>query len=239
VTVSDRWFRLDRHDDPTDPAPEPDPTTDPQPEPTPTGQDPTVPVDVNALPPNVRKLIADLRRENGSHRQGRTAAEQAAAEAQQQRDAVLKALGINADGSEVEDPQARVTELAERAERAEAYAWTIGVKSNVYDLAASTGANPKLVFNSNEFRDTLDDLVAADPGSPEFRSALEQKMRDFVAANPEYASAAPSTTAAPPPGPRPDRSQGRGSSAEPVDFRKADRAAVDAELAKYGFRQRS
>lgn len=237
MTVSVRWYRLDRHDDPTDPAPEPEPTIDP--EPAPTGQDPAVPVDVNALPPNVRKLIADLRRENGSHRQGRTAAEQAAVAATEQRDAVLKALGINPDGTEVDDPQARAAELTQRAEAAEAYAWTVDVKSQVYDLAASTGCNPKLVYSSQDFRDTLDDLVDADPGTPEFKTELKRRMQDFVAENPEYAAASPAATVPPPAGPRPDRSQGRGSAAEPVDFRTASPEAVSAELAKYGIRTRS
>lgn len=240
MTSPVRWFRLDRHDDdPTDPAteqPPAEPTTQPDP-PTQQGQDPNAPVDVNNLPPNVRKLIADLRKENGSHRQSRTAAEQAAQAAQEQRDAVLKALGINADGSEADDPQARAAELAERVERAEARAWTIGVKSDVYDLAAKAGANARLVYNSQEFRDELDDLVDQEPGTSEFRAAIEQKMRDFVAANPEYAAAS-SASAAAPAAPKPDKSQGRGSAAQPVNFREAPRAEVDAELAKYGFRSR-
>lgn len=229
-----RWFRLDRHDEePTPEAPELQPDTQPTVHP---GPDPKAPVDVTALPANVQKLIADLRKENGSHRQGRTAAEQAAAEAQQQRDKVLQALGLNADGTEVDDPAARAAELADRAERAEAYAWTVGVKSLVYDLASTAGASAKLVYNSNEFRDALDDLIDVSPDAPEFRAAVEQKMREFVAANPEYAATTGPTQ---PAKPRPDASQGRGSNNEPVNYRTAARTDVDAELAKIGFRQRS
>lgn len=232
------WYRLDRHDEP-DPAPDvvpdPAPASDP---PTPPGLDPSEPVDMTVLPANVRKLIADLRKETGGHRQKATAAEQAATAAQQQRDAVLAALGVKSDGSEVDDPEARAVELAQRVERAEAYAWTVGVKSDVYDLAAATGANPKLIYACNDFRDTLDDLTDDEPGTPEFRTAIEQKMREFVAANPEYA-ATTSTPSVAPPTPRPDRSQGRGASNDTPNFRTMPRAEVDAELAKFGFRQRS
>lgn len=186
-------------------APAPQPA--PNPSPTPPGPDPGAPVDIASLPANVQKLIGDLRKENGSHRQGRTAAEETATHAQAQRDAVLKALGINPDGSDVDDPEARAAELAGRAEQAEARIWTLGVKGHVYDLASTVGANAKLVYNSNEFRDTLDDLVDEDPDTPEFRAALEQKMREFITANPEYAGTATATPGAPG-APRPDPSQG-------------------------------
>jgi hypothetical protein len=138
----------------------------------------------------VQKLITDLRKENGTHRTGRTAAEAAATQAQQQRDSVLKALGLNPDGSATTDPEAAAAQLAERAEAAEARAWTLGVKTAVYDLAGNLGANAKLVYASNDFRDTLDDLVDDDPETKEFKDALKTKIKDFVEANPEYKASA-------------------------------------------------
>lgn len=194
------------------PTPPPPAPGAPAPQPTPPsaqpGLDPNEPVDIINLPANVQKLITELRKENGAHRQGRTAAEQAATAAQQQRDAILRAAGLNPDGTEADDPEARMTEFATRAEQAEARLWTLGVKSHVYDLAAAAGANAKLVYNSNEFRDLLDDLVDDDPDTPEFRTALDGKLREFVAANPEYAATPAGHAPAGSPAPRPDPSQG-------------------------------
>jgi hypothetical protein len=146
--------------------------------------------------------------ESKEHKTGRTTAEQQAAEAKDRLKAILKAAGLNPDGTELpEDPEQLAARLAERAEAAEARVWTIGVKSAVYDQASAAGVNAKLVYNSNDFRDLLDDLVEQDPDTPAFRAVILQKMKDFVAANPEYATA----SAAEPPkptNPKPDPSQG-------------------------------
>lgn len=147
------------------------------------GLDPNEPIDFDSLPPNVKKHIADLRKESGSHRQGKSAAEKAAAEATRQRNEVLKALGLNADGSTATDPQAAVNQLTQRATAAETAAWGAIVKLEVHEAAADLGANAKKLLNSISFVDSLDDLVDEDPGSPEFRTALEAKIRAAVKAD--------------------------------------------------------
>lgn len=137
-------------------------------------------------------MIADLRQEAGSHRQGKTAAEQAATAAKQQRDGVLKALGLNADGSAVLDPEAAVTQLTQRATQAESTAWGATVKLGVFQRAAELGGNPVALLDSLSFVDSLDELVDANPASAEFRTALEAKIKAAVAANPTL-GAAPKT----------------------------------------------
>lgn len=152
--------------------------------------------------------------ENSQHKAGRTTAEQQATEAQERLNAVLRAAGLNPDGTELpDDPAQLAAQFAERAQAAEARIWTLGVRDAVFTQAGEVGANAKLVYNSNEFRDLLDDLVDDDPDTPAFRTAVAQKMRDFVADNPEYAH----KPAEPPKpqAPKPDPSQGPRGGVQP------------------------
>lgn len=143
-------------------------------------------------------------------------AQKAAAAAKEEARQVLLAefaekLGL----AEPTDPEAAAAQLTQRAEAAEARIWTLGVKDAVYSQSADAGANAKLVYNSNEFRDMLDDLVDEDADTPEFRAAVLGKMRQFIAANPEYAT--PGST-----GPRPDPSQGARGAGPSLDSRIAE-----------------
>lgn len=63
--------------------------------------------------------------------------------------------------------------------------------------------------------------------------AIKTALADVLTRKPHLAA-----TAAPR-NPAPDGSQGRGGTNPPEDFRKADKAAFDAELAKFGLRPRS
>ena len=63
------------------------------------------------------------------------------------------------------------------------------------------------------------------------------KMAALLASKPHLAK--PAGTPPPPGRPAPDPSQGRGGNNPPADFRTADKAAFDAELAKYGLRPQS
>lgn len=239
MTVRNPWFRLDRHDEATtDPAPETAAPETPVVEPpTPAGPDPSEPVDMAALPANVRKLIADLRKESGGHRQKATAAEQAAAAAAAQRDAILKAAGLNPDGSEADDPEAAVSQLSEQLGEMHDHLWRLSVDSTVRSAAARLGANAEMLLDSNAFFSTLDPHVDDDPRDPEFARLVEARVEEAMLRDPgRYKTAA--ATPAGPPSPRPDRSQGRGGNTEPVDFRKASPEAVAEELAKYGIRSR-
>lgn len=238
MILTNRWFRLDRHDeDPATETPEPQPDVSPEP-PTSAGPDSAEPVDVGNLPPNVRKLIADLRRENGAHRQGRTAAEQAATAAQGQRDAILRAAGFNPDGTEIDDPEAAVSQLTEQIGEFHDHLWRLTVDSAVRTAATRLGANAEMLLDSNGFYATLDAHVNDDPRDPEFARLVETRVEEALVRDPDRYKNLTATPAGPA-GPRPDRSQGRGSSAEPVNWRTAPRGDVDTELAKLGFRQRS
>lgn len=164
---------------PTPGAPAPAPTGTPTPQP---GQDPNAPVDVASLPVNVQNLIASVRSEAASHRQGKTAAEQAAAEAKSQRDAVLKALGINADGTRAQDPAAAAAELTQRATDAENAAWGASVRLEVFQRAGKLGADANALLDSMTFVDSLDELTDA-PGTPAFGTALEAKIAEAIGRN--------------------------------------------------------
>jgi hypothetical protein len=224
------WYRLDRHDQP-DPDPAP-PASNPAPQPTadPTsGQDPNEPVDVSKLPANVQNLISQLRKDAAKNRTDpKTAAEQAKTELAQQ---IGKALGL-VSGDEPPDPAV----LTEQIEHFQAAAWRNGVELTVHRMAAQMGADPESLLDSNAFIDSLDDLTEADPRSADFRTALEAKVKAAVERNPRKYAAA---TAAAVRTPAPDPSQGRGGKNEPVDFRKASKDEVAAELARYGFRRYS
>lgn len=172
---------------PTPPTPPTPPAPTPPPTPTP-GQDPNTPVDVDSLPANVQKMIRDLRTENGSHRTGKAQAEQRLA-------AVLKAAGLNPDGSKApDDPATAAAQLTERAEQAEAIAWRSGVELEVHRVAGKAGADPDRLLDSNAFIDSLDDIAEDEkliPGTPEFRKAVEAKVKDAVTKNPARYRAGP------------------------------------------------
>lgn len=229
-----RWWRLDRHDEPTappePPAPQPDPTPTGQP-----GQDPNQPVDVAALPANVQQLIANLRRENATHRQGKTTAEQAAQAAQQQRDAILRAAGLNPDGSPADDPEAAAAQLTAQLGEYHDSLWQATVDSTVRAAAVKLGADAEELLDSNAFLSTLDEHVEADPRDPAFVELLRAKVAEAVERNPAKYKAA----AAGPGGPRPDPSQGRGGTNGPTDHRTSSQADFAAELGKYGLRPRT
>lgn len=225
------WFRLDRHDEPADPAPAPgapEPTAQQTATTTKPGPDPADPVDVDSLPANVKNLISQLRKDAAKNRTDpKAAAEQARQELAQQ---IGKALGLTT-GDEPPDPAA----LTAQIEEAQAVAWRNGTELTVHRIAAKLGADPEALLDSNAFIDDLDDLVDVDPRSAEFRQALELKVKAAVEANPKKYALAPVAPA----GPRPDPSQGRGGQSQPTDFRKASKEEIAAEAAKYGIRLRS
>lgn len=172
------------------PAAPPAPTGTPVPPASPPapGLDPNAPIDFASLPPNVQKYLADLRQENGAHRQGKTAAEKQTAN-------VLKALGLNPDGSTV-TPEVAAAELNQRATAAEERAWGATVKLNIHERAAELGGNPKALLDSLSFVDSLDELADADPSSATFRSAMDAKITAALAANPNLRATGATPTGA-------------------------------------------
>lgn len=167
------------------PAPAPQPTAQP-------GLDPNAPVDVANLPANVQNLIAKARQEAAAARQGKTTEAQRATEATQRLEGVLKALGLNTDGSTATaSPEDIAKQMQERAavaeERAAAEAdraWGAEVKLQIHKLASKCGADPDALIDSKSFVDSLDDIADDDPSAPQFREALTKKIVAAVSTNP-------------------------------------------------------
>jgi len=189
-------------------------TTEPAESATETTTQPT-PFDPSSLSPEAQAYLKTQVEGAGYYK----AQKAATAAKEETRQALLAEFAQKLGLTEPADPEAAAAQLAERAEAAEARIWTLGVKDAVYNQAADAGANAKLVYNSNEFRDMLDDLTDADADTSEFRAAVLAKLRQFIAANPEYA------TAAAPTGPRPDPSQGARGAGPDLDSRIAEAKA--------------
>lgn len=187
---------------------------------------PTTPIeDLASLPDWAQKQIRDARAEAGKARTN--AKQQAAEEARQELTQQLaKALGL-AEQDKPVDPAV----LTEQIQQAQSAAWRSGTELQVHRVASRLGANAEALLDSMSFVDTLDDLVEVDPRSPEFAAALEAKVQQAMDRNASFK--VPTRTMAP------DPSQGRGGSSAPPDFRTADKAAFEAELASYGLRPRS
>lgn len=170
------------------------PTGTQQPQPPDTGQQqntPQQPTDLSTLPADVRKLIEDTRAEAAKHRTEKQTATQQAQAAQQQRDAMLKALGLTADGKDA-PPDADA--LTAQIEQQQALAWTAAVELNVFRTAQAAGANGEALLDSRAFIDSLDDFTEDDPSSPDFRTKLDKHIKAYVQAHPQFKQT-PQTTA--------------------------------------------
>lgn len=178
--------------------------------------------DISTLPDWAQKAIREARAEAGKARTTakQNAADQARAEVTAQ---IAKALGLAQD--DPVDPAA----LTAQIEQAQGNAWRSAVELQVYRLAGQHGANPEALLDSLKFVDSLEELVAVDPRSPEFATALATKVQEAVAANPGYKAAGQAPAA--PTAPRPDPSQGsRGGTPTPT----RGRSLTDAIRAHYG-----
>jgi enamine deaminase RidA (YjgF/YER057c/UK114 family) len=164
----------------------------------PTGQAPaTQPpadtkTDLSTLPPDVRKMIADANAEAAKYRtEGRTAAQQAQAAAQQ-RDAILKALGLTPDGSDAPpDPEALAAQVTEQ----QAITWETAAENAILRVAGAAGADADALLDSNAFLDSLGDFIKDDPKSGEFRTKLQAHIAAWVDKHPKHKTAAATSTA--------------------------------------------
>lgn len=213
------WFQLNRHDDPepTDPEPAPDPADDPA--------DP----DPDADPEGADKLGDEGKRALDRMKADRaTARKSAAAEKKRADDLARKVAEFeDRDKSEVE----KATAKAERLEAAAAKATARAVKAEV-KAAAAEFADPE---DAAAFLDLS--AYTSDDGEID-TEAISADLADLLERKPHLKRP---TTAPKAPTPRPDPGQGARPSELPTDFRTADRAALDAELAQIapGFRIRS
>lgn len=172
------------------------------------------PVDVASLPPNVQKLIGQLRADATKARS--TAKQTAADEARTAVTAqIAKALGIGQEGQPVS-----AEDLAGQIEQHQAAAWRSGVELQLYKLAGTLGANAEALLDSVSFVDSLDDLVDADPRDPDFTEQLKAKVQAAMERNPVFRAGQTATAA--PAGPRPDLSQGARGAGPDLDSRIAE-----------------
>jgi hypothetical protein len=167
--------------------------------PAPTGQQPgsgtqPQPTDLSTLPADVRKIIEDTRAEAARHRTEKQTATQQAQAATAQRDAVLKAMGLNPDGQQA---PATTEALTAQVEQQQAVAWTAAVELNVFRTAQAAGANGEALLDSRAFIDSLDAFTEDDPTGPDFRAKLEAHVKAYVEKHPTFKAATTTTTAPP------------------------------------------
>jgi len=167
---------------PTPPAP-PAPPAAPTPPAAPKLEDLLASLDETA-----RKAVLDevsrARGDAARYRTERQTATTQAQEAQAQRDAVLKALGIKADGSADVDP-------AQVAEQAQNDAWVAKVSLAIYQSAGRLGADAAKLLDSVTFIDSLDQHVTVQPGDPNFAAQVDAAITSAVTANAAYKTATP------------------------------------------------
>jgi hypothetical protein len=160
------------------PAPAPAPSTPTPVPPAPTPAHPTPAGDpaesIEALPAWAQDLIKGLRQENGGQRTKAKTAEQ-------QRDAVLAALGINADGEEIDPEKIK----ADRDKLAGELRST-RIENALTAAAVKHKADLDLVVPYLTGKGSLADL---DPASATFASEVETLVESAVKANPKLAAA--------------------------------------------------
>jgi hypothetical protein len=153
-------------------------------------------------------------------RAARKAAEKLAAE----QTAKLKAIE-DAQKTETE----KLADRAEAAEKREQAATARAVKAEVKSLADGFADREDAVLN-------LGDLAQYVKDGEVDTEAITAALGKVLDRKPHLKAAAGTPASR---NPLPDPSQGRGGDNKPSDFRTADKAAVDAEMAKYGLRSRS
>lgn len=205
------WFNLDRHD-----GEGATPPADPAPA---TGADPEDPQAEALLAEAVDALGEAGKKALAAEREARKAAEK-------ERSALAAKLKTFEDAQKTE-----AEKLADRASTAEKHAQAAtarAVKAEVKALADDFADREDAVLNLGDLTKYVGDdgEIDTDAIKSDLESVLGRKQHLRKAA-------------AGPRNPAPDLSQGRGGDNKPTDFRTADKAAFDAELAKYGLRPQS
>jgi hypothetical protein len=204
-------FLLSRHDDPADPPADP---------PAPGGDPADPPVD--GLGDAGKKALDAMKADRNAARAKAAAAEKLAAE----QAAKLKEYE-DRDKTDAEKLAAK----AEAAEKVAAAATARAAAAEVRALAVAEFADPTDAV-------LLGDLTKYAKADGEVDiEAIKADLEKLLAAKPHLKK----TGVTPPANgrPAPDPSQGRGGDNSPPDFRTADKAHFEAELAKYGLRARS
>lgn len=168
-------------------ATQPPPATPPAPQTT--GQAPTqqgTGQDITSLPDWAQKIITDTRSEAAKHRTEKQTAAQQAQAAAQQRDAVLKALGLTQEGKAAPpDPDA----LAAQVEQLRATAWDNAAQAAIVRVSTGAGADPDALLDSHAFLDSLKEFAEDDPNSVDFRTKMQAHVKKWVEQHPKLKTA--------------------------------------------------
>jgi hypothetical protein len=140
-----------------------------------------------------QKVIDDLRKENAKHRTDKQSSSQQAQAAQQQLEAVLKALGKSPDGTDAPlDPEALAAEVTQQ----QAVNWETAAENAILRVASTAGADADALLDSNTFLDSLGDFIQMDPKSAEFRKQLQAHITVWVDKHPKHKTTPTTPTAA-------------------------------------------
>ncbi|MEU6709996.1 hypothetical protein ABZ897_00840 [Nonomuraea sp. NPDC046802] len=242
------WFTLTRHDEDatSDDAGDTDSTETEEP----AGQDSdtTEPDDSDepseeGLGEAGKKALAKTRAErNQAKKDAAAKAKEAATARKEASDARRRAAALEAKVAEFEErDKSEAEKLAARAERAEARAQVAterAVTAEVKAIAAGTFADPT----------DATDLIGRDPSKYVAEDGeidvdlIKADLEDLLERKPHWRKATsapdPEPESAKKPKPKADPSQGPRKEPSPVDYRTADTAEVNAELARLGIRRR-
>ncbi|HEY1176074.1 MAG TPA: hypothetical protein VGF17_07940 [Phytomonospora sp.] len=146
---------------------------------------PPEPQDVASLPEWAQKLISKGRTKEADYRTKYQSAQQQAQEAAAQRDKVMAALGLNADGSEAVDPDKLGAQLAD----VQSKQWETAVENRVLRMSMkpNAGFDADGVLDSHAFTDALVE-AGIDHEAADFGQRLEAVVAQFVTDNPRFRS---------------------------------------------------
>lgn len=142
---------------------------------------PDEPVDVASLPKWAQKIITDTRAEAAKNRTEKQTAAQQAQAATEQRNAVLKAMGLQPDGTDAPPDAATLTAQIQQANTEK---WAAAVELAVYRTAKDVDI--ATLMDSRKFVSSLDQFVGDNPSTPDFAERLNAHIAAYVEANPQH-----------------------------------------------------
>lgn len=142
--------------------------------------------DLSTLPADVRKIIEDARAEAAKSRTEKQTAAQQAQAAKDQRDGILKALGLTPDGKDAPpDPDALAAQIAD----SKGAAWETAAENAILRVAGPAGADADALLDSNTFLDSLVEFIEDDPKSAAFRTKMQAHIKAYVETHPKFKTA--------------------------------------------------
>lgn len=241
ATATAAWFSLNRHDDPIDPAADPEPIEDPT--------DPADPADP-ADPPEPdddpdpdqlgeagKKALDRMKAERAAAKKEAAAAKKTAAEERRKSADLARKVAEfeDKDKTELDRATAKAERSAEQAAKAVARAVAAEVKAGAQGkFADPTDATDALMRDPAKYVDADGDIDT---------DAIEADLADLLERKPHWAKPEPAVDPEPDPKkpnrPKPDPGQGSRGAPAPADFRTASKDELAAELAKFNYRQRA